>query len=385
MGLGSLQAQPAIDGYPRCGATFAEAEPLEEIKQVVPTRSIFRIPVVVHVVYREETGNISFEQIQSQIDVLNQDFRALNDLSVVPGPFEDRIADLQMEFCLAVRAPDGSITSGVTRRETAIDNIGLKTELYYSEMGGRNAWDPDAYLNIWIADMGENQTGRSSFPGQGLREEDGVVIDPRYFGTIGLAEDQAPYNLGRTATHEIGHYFNLLHPWGPDPVSCQRDDGVTDTPETGQTFLMECPDSILSSCGSEDMHANFMYYTNDACMGQFTPGQRNRVWATLFGARKGLLASKGCIMPGIEPAESGITFTLHPNPSDGLFYIKPNAYPGSLLKIEVFDTAGRKIWEQSSSYEESIQIELPEKGMRGLFFVRLSANGFSSTEKLVVE
>ena len=276
------------------------------------------IPVVVHVVYQQEYQNISQEQIESQIAVLNDDYRAKNaNIGIVPAFFQSLVADVGIEFCLATIDPEGAPSSGVTRAQTLQDDIGLSTDVHYALQGGTNAWDPERYLNIWVADMGENIVGRGSFPGTTPPSEDGVVIDPRYFGTTGLAAVSAPYHLGRTAVHEIGHYFNLSHPWGSGTPSCDGDDGVADTPVSSKNFLNECPNTPQASCGTLDMYTNYMYYTDDACLAQFTPGQKLRILAALNGPRAGLLG--GDICQPMQPPLPGdsLAFSILPNPSAG--------------------------------------------------------------------
>ncbi|MCB0705884.1 MAG: T9SS type A sorting domain-containing protein [Saprospiraceae bacterium] len=367
----------------RCGAVYTSELVPEPTEVVWPFRGIIQIPVVVHVVYKSAAENISNAQIESQLAVLNADYRRLADTGFIPAEFRNRIADMQLEFCLAKRDPKGLATSGVTRKMTNLESIGLSTAVYYDDQGGTDAWNPDQYLNIWIANMGANQTGRSSFPGQGIQAEDGVVIDPRYFGTIGLAADEAPYHLGRTATHEIGHYFNLLHPWGPDPISCNQDDGVTDTPESGQTFLMTCPTDEQESCSSSDMYTNFMYYTDDACMGQFTPGQRDRVWATLFGVRAGLLESLACYSPETAPDPNALSFQIVPNPNDGYFEIHLDGFPATTIQLALYSMDGRLVWQDTSSYSNPIGIGLPVQLASGVYILRITANGQRANRKFL--
>lgn len=326
----------------------AEAEMeawLQANNQALQARTLITIPVVVHVVYQTAQQNISQEQIQSQIAVLNTDYRAQNDnLDIVPPIFQNLIADMEIEFCLAISDPDGHFTTGITRTQTAKDDIGLSDDVHYSSMGGVDGWDPQRYLNIWVADMGENIVGRASFPGAGPAAEDGVVIDPRYIGTTGLAAGSFPYNEGRTVVHEIGHYFNLFHPWGSGTPTCDADDQVADTPLTSKDFLGECPQTLQASCGSLDMYTNYMYYTDDACMAQFTPGQKLRVLACLNGPRAGLLGSMGCQPSDTAPEPlRSLIFSIHPNPSSGQVVFACEGPEGATCHVSIFDTMGRQL------------------------------------------
>ena len=129
---------------------------------------------------------------------------------------------------------------------------------------------PETHLNIWVCNIGNRTLGYAQFPG-GDPSTDGIVISGSYFGTT-----SGDFGLGRTATHEIGHYLNLRHIWGDGP--CQYDDFVLDTP-TARSANGGCPAFPSRSCQSDDMTMNYMDYTFDACMYMFTDGQRNRMRA----------------------------------------------------------------------------------------------------------
>ena len=255
--------------------------------------SIITIPVVVHVLYNNSNQNISDAQIYSQIDILNEDFRMLNsDVSSVPSSFSSLVADCQIEFCLAVRDPNGNATSGITRTQTSISSFSGYTNMKYTSNGGKDAWNTNDYLNIWVCNLASGLLGFATFPG-GNASLDGVVCDYAYFGNIGTATP--PYNLGRTATHEVGHWLNLYHIWGD---SYCGNDYVSDTPEHEESNY-GCPSfphsSNCSSTGSSgEMFMNYMDYTNDACMYMFTNGQKNRMRATLNTTRSSLLNSQAC-------------------------------------------------------------------------------------------
>ncbi|MEM7510513.1 MAG: fibronectin type III domain-containing protein [Bacteroidota bacterium] len=258
-------------------------------------RDVITIPVVVHVVYHTGTQNISEEQIKSQINVLNEDYRRKNaDAYATPAHFRKLAADTGIEFVLAKQDPNGNPTSGITRTYTNKENfISFENEVKYSSKGGKTGWPADKYLNIWVCNLAMGVLGYAQFPG-GPTQTDGVVIGYKYFGTVGNLKK--PFNFGRTTTHEIGHYLNLRHIWGDGP--CGHDDFVQDTPEaSGPTH--GCISS-RTTCGSLDMTSNFMDYTDDACMNMFTKGQASRM-RSLFspgGAREKLLLS-----PALQPTE----------------------------------------------------------------------------------
>lgn len=264
-------------------------------------RELYTIPVVIHVVWNKEREKLTEERIQSQIDILNEDFRNQNGYSNrIPAEFRDMAADCEIEFCLASRTPEGNPTHGILWIETTISEIGALKEssgrrrVFYSQYGGSDSWDPESYLNIYVCDVGDDILGYSSYPGSSqFPEEDGIVIDYLYFGNINNPGAE-PYDNGRTLTHEAGHFFNLYHIWGPHIDSgCDEDDDIDDTPLQSEIYY-HCPQGPRTSCGSSDMFMNYMNYTPDECLLLFTEGQKQRMIAAILGPRISLLESQGC-------------------------------------------------------------------------------------------
>ena len=249
-------------------------------------REVVTIPVVVHVVYRTSTENISDAQIQTQLDVLNEDFRRLN--ADADGTWS-QAADSEIEFCLATVDPNGNATSGITRTSTNVNGFGTNDSVKFDSSGGKDAWPSGEYLNFWVCNIGGGILGYAQFPG-GNAATDGVVNGYQYTGTIGTAT--SPFDLGRTATHEVGHWLNLRHIWGDG--GCNVDDFVSDTP-TSDAPNYGCALGH-TSCNSTDMVQNYMDYSDDGCMNLYTEGQKLRMQALFSpgGARASLLGSIGC-------------------------------------------------------------------------------------------
>lgn len=261
-------------------------------------RVVVTIPVVFHVVYRNSTQNISDAQIASQLTVLNNDFRKLNaDASLIPSAFSSVAADMEFNFCMAQRTPTGAATNGINRvASTRTSAFGTNDAVKSASTGGTPGWDPNRYLNIWVCEIGGGILGYATFPGTASATTDGVVIDFNYLGTTGTAT--APFNKGRTATHEVGHWLNLRHIWGD--ANCGSD-LVNDTP-THNTANYGCPTyPHYSTCTGApiEMTMNYMDYTDDACMYMFSAGQKTRAQALFAtgGLRAGLLTSDGCTPP----------------------------------------------------------------------------------------
>jgi hypothetical protein len=243
------------------------------------------IPVVVHVVWNSEDQNISDEQIATQIDVLNRDFRRTNpDADTTPAPFLPLVSDARVEFVLATTAPDGSPTTGIERRQTDVASFDSDDAVKSASSGGMDAWPADAYLNLWACPLGGGLLGYAQFPG-GPAETDGVVILQSAFGTSGTAA--APFDLGRTATHEIGHWLNLNHIWGDDGTGCSGTDNVDDTPNQAgpNTGKPAFPHPSCNNGPDGDLFMNYMDYVDDAAMFMFSTGQVARMQACLDGPR----------------------------------------------------------------------------------------------------
>jgi pregnancy-associated plasma protein-A len=268
---------------------------------LVARTGVTRIPVVVHVVHRTSAQNISDAQIQSQIDVLNKDFRKTNsDTSKVPTPFQNLVADARIEFVLADRDPSGNSTNGITRRSTTVNEFVDDDRVKSASTGGTDAWPADRYLNIWVCQLGNNLLGYAQFPG-GDPATDGVVILHSAFGTQGTAAP--PFNLGRTTTHEIGHWLNLRHIWGDDGNGCNGDDFVVDTPNQANenTGKPTFPQISCNNGPNGDMFMNYMDYSDDDSMFMFTLGQVERMQACLDGDRSSI-GSQVATNPAIDVA-----------------------------------------------------------------------------------
>ena len=269
-----------------------EIEAFSMLARRAPRTTVARITAVVHVLHRTAAENITDEQVRSQIDVLNADFRARNaDIGKAPAPFAGKLGDALVEFALATVDPEGRKTNGITRTRTRLDafdgEIATLDEQIKIESGAA-AWPANRYLNLWVCTLGSGLLGYAQFPG-GPAARDGVVILNTAFGTTGIVEQ--PFHLGRTATHEVAHWLNLLHIWGDDDLGCRGSDSVADTPNQAGSNG-GCPQFPQVSCKNGphgDMFMNFMDYTDDACMFLFSRGQVLRMHAALSGPRASLL------------------------------------------------------------------------------------------------
>jgi hypothetical protein len=300
------------------------------------TQSVFNIPVVVHVIHNGTSigagSNISNAQILSQINILNNDYNGNNaDTSLIPAAFKPLLGKFKINFCLAVVNPTGGVMpeAGVNRinRNTAGWTAPPYSNMTYwnNTIKPQSIWDVNRYLNMWVADLGGSLLGFATFPNPGTSgllgipapygsaTTDGVVQNYTAFGNTGTA--QAPFNLGRTATHEVGHWLGLRHVWGD--ANCGSD-FCNDTP-TQSNSTYNCPSypNAAGCTGSPNppgrMFMNFMDYTNDNCMQMFTKDQafRAQLIMTHSPIRAALLTSTVCNLPSVTD-DLGIMYVASP-------------------------------------------------------------------------
>jgi hypothetical protein len=301
------------------------------------------IPVVVHIIHKNgepygKGSNITNEQIYSQIEVLNEDFRRMNaDTIDTQSEFLPIASSLNIEFVLARQDENGQPTTGIVRVQGEQDSYNPLSIADRELLSSYSQWDPDIYLNIWVTNLTGQNIGLAQFPDWGESQgstglpglddkpnkdnaaTDGLVIDYQAFGSAekvpGL--DLKPqYDQGRSATHEIGHFLGLLHVWGDITGigGCTVDDYVNDTPISSNDYLGNCQPAEHESCGTNDMFENYMNYTDDACMNIFTSGQVGRMEIILQYAprRASLLNSIGTKFPEDIGFDLAISDVLSP-------------------------------------------------------------------------
>lgn len=261
------------------------------------------IPVVFHIIHNNGPENISNEQVYDAVRVMNEDWNKQNpDWMNVQPEFLDRVADMQVTFKLAKKDPNGNCTSGITRTESVLTNDGGQ------DMKNLIRWPRESYLNIWVSASagGSGVAGYAMYPssvaGSWGAAADGIVIMSSYVGAIGTGSPMRSHSL----SHEVGHWLNLMHPWGNsnDPgvaSNCNTDDGVSDTPNTiGWTSC----NLRGATCGSElDNVENFMEYSY--CSKMFTNGQKARVHAALnssTASRNNLWTASNLALTGVDDA-----------------------------------------------------------------------------------
>jgi len=389
------------------------------------------IPVVIHIIHRTSHANIGSGtnipdiQIEDALRILNEDFSKTN--PEFPNPprntFLNYWGNPELKFCLATTDPDGNTTTGVTRTATAqtnwdADNNTESNAMKQNSSGGKDSWDPKKYLNIWVCDLtnsaGGGQTlGYAYLPGLlggfGLNAwKDGLVVDYRYFGTVGIA---APSSDGKTATHEIGHYLGLNHTFSEDnyptyscldnngnTICCDRDGGnVDDTPATDGVYWGNvtsttnnntCNDLAYANAFTTDvldMDENFMSYSTSTWM--FSQGQVDVMMATLNtsesnGGRailKSGTVSTNC--SGIVSSSTNILnqeINMYPNPTQGKLFISTS---DKITSISITNIIGKEVFSQINFNDNSIDLN---SFKNGVYFVSINTNKGAVTKKIIL-
>lgn len=363
--------------------------------------ALITIPTVFHVVYNPSIPeqNIHDSLIYSQLDVLNRDYRRLNPDTVNTRTIFDSIAaDIQVEFCLASVDPQGNWTSGINRvqtTQTSFFTTPFDNSVKSSSTGGADPWPASDYLNIWVCDMGFNGIpfvlGYAQFPNDDPNT-DGVVITYQHFGDRWWDANAAPANLGRTATHEVGHWLGLYHIWGDG--DCTQIDSVPDTPNADAASQSDC-DTTKNTCDDSstpfwngidppDMVENYMDYSADACMNMFTLGQKTRMWGFINNSsRTSLLSSTKCALTSINENDLyQINVMVYPNPANSDLTLE---WPSEIKfkKLILFDVLGNKVVETDLQQVNGKYL-LNLNGIdKGAYLVQLS-NGYKTITKKVI-
>ncbi|MBX2875655.1 MAG: T9SS type A sorting domain-containing protein [Saprospiraceae bacterium] len=373
----NLPAAPKGCGYDHYVHTLEQQYPgfkaqadqlLQDVKkrpQLAKDLEIYRIPVVVHIVYKEESQNIPEDQIKDVIDVLNEDFRRKNaDAELIREDFLDVVGDPFIEFELA------AVERVETQATFELDLLGgsLPDNVKQTAEGGSDAWDTQKYLNIWVCNIEGGSLLGYAYPPADLAhwpdganapspELDGVVIHQEVFrrtgthtasGLLGMDEVTIPVR-GRTITHEVGHYLGLRHIWGDGLLSilgipdCDADDGVVDTPQQGVSSQFAC-DAEQNTCEEGetdklDMFENFMDYAREDCLNSFTKGQIAIMRSVLENERSGLIDQVSNTIAIVDDQD----FHVYPNPAKGQLFIESSLQENTPYQVRLVDTQGRMV------------------------------------------
>ena len=417
---------------------YAKARNLTLDIDLTKVRNTIKIPIVIHIIHRNSHSNIgsgtniSDAQIEDQLRILNEDYSKTN--PEFPNPprntFLNNAGNPDIEFCLATVDPDGNTTTGITRTATSKINWDADDDdnsnpchesngMKRSSCGGKDSWDPKKYLNIWVCDLTNSQSngmtlGYAYLPGLLANPfntsddyKDGLVVDYRYFGTIGVA---AISSDGRTPTHEIGHYLGLMHTFCEEydnqgnPVCCDNDNNnfggyVDDTPATKDIYFGSvsantnnntCNDLSYSNIFTSnvlDMDENYMSYASNTWM--FSNGQVDVMLATLNtseinGGRSALKnsdVSTNCsnIISSSIDISSKNNVIMYPNPAKSHIYIQSGE---QILSISLSNILGEIVIHKRDLENRTIEISNLKNG---IYFLNIKTKSGHITKKLIKE
>lgn len=398
---------------------------------------LLRIPVVFHILYNKDEENLSESIIRSQLDVLNEDFRRLNsNASETRDIFKGLATDAEIEFFLAGEEPNGNLSNGITRtfteKESFIDisfeqfleaftecgfdindpDVLACIEEFLGDIetvdidsmksaatGGKDPWDTQRYLNIWVANLSIESAGMQvpfilgfayppmeapnwpteTFP-EDLASKDGVVL---HYQTVGRNNPNSGSlagvnDQGRTAVHEVGHYLGLRHIWGDG--ECDVDDGISDTPTAGSNSqatvdVTNCTDlHTKDSCTDDmipDMIENYMDYSLESCQNMFTRDQVDIMRSMLEGPRSGLLLND---VSGVNN-QLDSKLVIYPNPSTGQINVLGDV---ENLTLKVYDRTGALILQSNNS-------SFFLNATPGLYFLELDGPNHHRFEKIIIK
>ena len=348
----------------------------------------YTIPVVIHIIHNGEpigTGtNISDIQALSQITRLNEDFRKMNaDTLNSTHPYYAIQADCEIEFCLAVRDPDGNPTTGILRYNKMQPSWTIAQ--IDSTVKPSTIWNRNNYMNIWSINIQDPNSpgvdGFGTFPSSTSDTTDGVVIANWVFGTVGGVKSIV-------GTHEVGHYLNLKHVWGDNQPNC-GDDLVADTPPSSEpnSGCPTFPHNPNDSCGTGpngDIFMNYMDYSDAECTVMFTTGQKDRMQATLSTVRSSFLTSNGCSPTvGISENVSKNIVEIYPNPSNGIFTINTSLNLLENINLIVYDVFASKVLQVKNIKSIPYNLDLSNLA-NGVYYLKINIGSESLTQKIIV-
>jgi hypothetical protein len=370
-----------------------ETEQWLDYQSFFKSNSIMTIPVVFHVVHYNSGQNIPDSKILAQLDVLNKDFSRKNsDTTRIEDVFKNFGADTRIRFCLADRDPSGNPTTGITRTPTARPGFSYTTnDMKFTAKGGKDIWDRDRYLNIWIVNFTDNTLGFAQFPGDSA-STDGIVVHYGSVGGPGTPGIIPNYNLGRTATHEVGHWLGLYHTFqdgcaGNSLLTCYKaGDHICDTPPVINANF-GCPTTkstcIETPADLPDMTTNYMDYTDDACMNIFTNGQASRMQAVINNHRRSFLNTVDCQATLIEIYDNDVV--IFPNPSTGSITISTSFEEATDLNIQIYNVLGKQVFAAPIENQNQTTATL-ELGMlpNGVYIAYFNSGKITVKKKIIL-
>ncbi len=398
----------------RVNAAFDNAVQLARANKASRSNSdtIYKVKLVFHVVYLDTAGftdNIPDSVIQSQVEILNEDYRRLNrDTDRTRSEFLPVAGDAGIEFELATIDPDGNPTNGITRTVGNPGFLGFSIidENMKKAASGKAAWPTDRYVNVWVCDLlggiggflgvlgyayppanAPNWPAGQQAPDSAV---EGVVL---HYAVVGRNFSNPIDNTvagGRSLVHELGHYFGMRHIWG-DETGCADDDGISDTPRASDASQQTC-DTVINSCVDAgptdfpDMIENYMDYSDDRCLNMFTVEQIGIMRAMLQTSRAGVATVEIRTATGIKPEENFTLLQVYPNPSNGMVYLNAQVKNGYQYSYEIYNAIGEKLAAESeltsSSSQRAINLSAQPSG---IYFAKITSGAQVVVKKFQIQ
>jgi hypothetical protein len=368
---------------------------------------VYNIPIIFHIIHTGQTvgtgRNISLTQINSQITRLNEDYRKLNadrTTYLTQPSFTAIASDMEINFCAAKVSP-----TGASLAEAGVDRIlasskgwtnppysGMSNTYLEGTIKPASIWDPTKYFNVWVAEFNDGVLGYAQFPvlTGGNANTDGVVLDYKY---TGVSSAGGVYNLGRTLTHEAGHWLGLFHIWGDDGGACSGTDNITDTPnQAGENYTCPAAGSVKTDgCTAASpgvLYQNYMDYSDDKCMVMFTAGQKVRMQYVMANCirRKSLNTSYVCSSVGINETVSNLEISLFPNPSNGELNVTVDLLNSEDFTISVINTLGQVVKEVNQLHSNGGTVKLDlSSNSNGVYYVTVKTKSGSKTKRFILQ
>lgn len=355
--------------------------------------TVYRIPVVFHVVWNKDAENLDDSLILSQLEAINSAFRHNHkDTNKVRDLFKPFAGDTKIEFFMATEDPDGNATNGINRVKTVRSDFGSTTNLFAESVksitgNGVDAWDTKKYLNIWVCEFtfrGTIVTAAYAFPPTGAQfwssnnfttsQLQGVVTNYRYVGRNNPNDNSNTSLREKTLIHEIGHYLGLRHIWADKRSTCiGQDDGIEDTPLAGvETRVCSTTKNSCNEGADDkpDMTENYMDYTPYPCTYMFTAGQSTLMRFNLLNLRSELPLIH-VIKPPYEPYAQ---FSIYPNPSQNSITLRSMGEGDYTMVLS--DMIGKNVKEETILVGETFEQKINTSTLSsGIYHIRILQNG----------
>lgn len=376
---------------------------LQSINENNNPEAVYNIPTIVHIIHNadENVGsgrNISNLKVQQQITILNNDFRRTNaDKVNTPAAFATKAADCQINFCLITKYPSGHPQAGQNLPEAGVDRVstasisgvnntssGYSMSTIDNTIKPATSWNPNEVMNIWVCQLQSGLLGYATFPGTVAANKDGTVMGYQFFGNT----TSSPYHLGRTTTHEVGHWLGLYHIWGDDNGACTGSDLCSDTPNQADA-TGGCPSGVKTdACATTSpgyMYQNYMDYSNDACMNLFTADQKARMQSVMASqSRRSTLngfSATLCAATGIDDVLMNDGFAIYPNPAKNFFTL--NLISTQNTEVVIFNMVGELIYQNNNPAKNIITVDMNSQP-NGVYFVKVKTNDKVVTKKVML-